>query len=294
MGIFISYRIFHFPDITVEGSITLGASVCAVLLLSGVSPLIATLAAFGAGFLAGMLTGILHTQFKINGLLAGILVMTALYSVNLHLMGKSNLPILGTRTLLIQFEHWGGRVFGFPPAMQIAGWQVSGKELSLLLMIILSVVLTGISLLLFLKTRYGLAMRATGNNDKMISALGVNTRWMIITGLSISNGLIGVSGALLAQYQGFSDAQMGVGMLVWGLASIIIGEALIGSDRIGYLITGAILGSVIFRLLVAIALQWGMNPNDLKIITAGFVFVALILPHWIGRIRLRRQGVKLS
>lgn len=294
VGIFISFRIFNFPDITVEGSITLGASLAAVLLINKVSPLLATVVAFLGGMLAGMLTGILHTRFKINGLLAGILVMTGLYSINLHLMGKSNVPLLSEKTLLNQFENLGERFFKLPPEVTLIGWTVPAKDIILLISVLIIIILAGIALYLFLKTNLGTAMRATGNNDQMIRALGVNTKAMITFGLALSNGLIALSGALLAQYQGFADVQMGIGMLVWGLASIIIGEALISRNSIGFLITGAIIGSVLFRLMVAIALQWGMNPNDLKLITALFVFIALVLPGLLGKIRMKKLNVSFN
>jgi len=155
-------------------------------------------------------------------------------------------------------------------------------------------VITGILLYLFFKTNIGTAMRATGNNAQMIRALGVSTNGMIVFGLALSNGLIALSGALLAQYQGFADVQMGIGMLVWGLASVIIGEALLNDKSLGFLIAGTIMGSVVFRLLVAIALRWGMNPNDLKLITALFVFVALTLPYILGKIKMKKAKAQTS
>jgi len=272
LGIFISFKIFNFADITAEGSVTLGASVAAALIVSGTDPFIATIAAMAAGFVAGALTGIIHTKFNINGLLSGILVMTALYSVNLHIMGKSNLPLLSEETIITRIEN-----------IRL----ISSSEIWILLFILLIVCFTGLLLYLFLRTNIGTSMRATGNNPQMISALGVNTKIMITLGLAIANALIALSGATLAQYQGFADVQMGIGMLVWGLASVIIGEALVGDKSIGSLIAGAILGSVIFRLLVAIALRWGMNPNDLKLITAVFVFIALILPRYIKKFKTK-------
>ncbi|MHC1708141.1 MAG: ABC transporter permease [Bacteroidales bacterium] len=288
LGVFISFRIYNFPDITAEGSLTFGAAMAAVLLINGVAPVIASLMAFLAGMVAGMLTGILHTRFRINGLLAGILVMTGLYSVNLHLMGKSNLPLLHEKTIITQFEDLSGLFIKIAGNIKLFGWSIPGKDITLLASILILIILVSILLYFFLKTNLGTAMRATGNNAQMIRALGVNTNFMIIFGLALSNGMIALSGALLAQYQGFADVQMGIGMLVWGLASIIIGEALISKTSIGFLISGAIIGSVSFRLMVAVALQWGMNPNDLKLITALFVFVALVLPGWLGKIRMKK------
>ncbi|HNY07640.1 MAG TPA: hypothetical protein PKL64_06070, partial [Bacteroidales bacterium] len=288
LGIFISFKIFNSADITAEGSVTFGAAIAAALIVAGVSPLLATLIAFLGGMAAGAVTGILQTKFKINSLLAGILVMTALYSVNLHVMGKSNVPLLTETSLITYFEKMLGSIFRMPAELNIAGWMVPSKDISALVCIFTIVLITGILLYLFFKTNIGTAMRATGNNAQMIRALGVSTNGMIVFGLALSNGLIALSGALLAQYQGFADVQMGIGMLVWGLASVIIGEALLNDKSLGFLITGTIMGSVVFRLLVAIALRWGMNPNDLKLITALFVFIALTLPYILGKIKMKK------
>jgi putative ABC transport system permease protein len=286
LGVFISFRIFSFPDITAEGSVTLGASVTAVLLVAGVHPIWATLAAFAAGALAGAVTGVIHTKFGINRLLSGILVMTALFSVNLHIMGKSNVPLMSERTIASLAESWGNRILGVE-IVNVMGWEVASRDISVLVLSLLVAVFFGAVLYLFFRTNIGTAMQAAGDNDQMIRALGVNVNTMIVLGLALSNGLIAGSGALLTQYQGFADVQMGIGMVVWGLASIIIGEALVGVRQLGYVITGAIMGSVLFRLLVAIALRGGLNPNDLKLITAAFVFAALVLPGMV-----RKMGQK--
>ena len=288
LGVFISFRIFNFADITADGSVTLGASVAAVMLVGGVHPLFATAAGFFAGMLAGATTGVLHTKFKINGLLSGILVMTALYSVNLHVMGKSNLPLLATATLPTEAERVAMAVLGSSAPIDMFGWEVSPRDASVLVFAFLTIVVAASALYAFFRTNLGTAMRATGNNDQMIRALGVNVGNMIILGLAVSNGLIALAGALLAQYQGFADVQMGIGMVVWGLASVIIGEALVGGQQLGLIIPGAVMGSVLFRLLIAIALRAGLNPNDLKLITAAFVFVALILPNLPGLLRRRK------
>lgn len=294
LGIFISFKIFNSADITAEGSVTFGAAIAAALIVAGVSPLLATLIAFLGGMAAGAITGILQTKFKINSLLAGILVMTALYSVNLHVMGKSNVPLLSETSLITYFEKMLESIFRMPAELNIAGWMVPSKDISALVCIFTIVLITGILLYLFFKTNIGTAMRATGNNAQMIRALGVSTNGMIVFGLALSNGLIALSGALLAQYQGFADVQMGIGMLVWGLASVIIGEALLNDKSLGFLITGTIMGSVVFRLLVAIALRWGMNPNDLKLITALFVFIALTLPYILGKIKMKKAKAQTS
>jgi putative tryptophan/tyrosine transport system permease protein len=291
LGVFISFRIFSFPDITAEGSVTLGASVSAVLLVAGVHPLWATMAAFAAGALAGTVTGVIHTRFGINRLLSGILVMTALFSVNLHIMGKSNVPLMSERTVSSLAESWGTRFIG-AETVNLLGWDLAARDLSVLILSLLVAVFFGLVLYWFFRTNLGTAMQAAGDNDQMIRALGVNVNTMIVLGLALSNGLIAGSGALLTQYQGFADVQMGIGMVVWGLASIIIGEALVGVRQLGYVITGAIMGSVLFRLLVAIALRGGLNPNDLKLITAAFVFAALVLPGMVRKMgQSRGAGV---
>ena len=292
LGVFISFRIFDFPDITAEGSITLGGAVTAVLIVAGVDPLTATVAAFFAGVLAGTTTGVLHTRFKINGLLAGILVMTALYSVNLHIMGKSNVPLLEERTLASIAESAALSMLG-SPTLHLLGWEVSARDAAVLVVAFLIAVLVAGALYVFFRTNIGTAMQAAGDNPQMIRALGVNVDNMIVLGLALSNGLIAVSGGLLTQYQGFADVQMGIGMVVWGLASIIIGEALVGVRALGFIITGALMGSVLFRLIVALALRGGLNPNDLKLVTAVFVFLALVLPSVLKRMRRRVRPVEV-
>ena len=284
LGVLISFRIFSFPDITAEGSITLGAAVAATLLVRGVDPWLATSLAVFAGAIAGATTGVLHTRFKINGLLSGILVMTALYSINLHVMGRSNIPLLSARTFVTDAESFFGRVLGREDTMNVWGWEVSSRDASVLLFSLAIAAAVGVVLYMFLRTDLGTAVRATGDNSQMIRALGVSDGNMLVLGLAVSNGLVALAGALLSQYQGFSDVQMGIGMMVWGLASVIIGEALVGVKQLGFLITGAVMGSVLFRLLVAIALRWGLDPNDLKLITAVFVFLALILPGLLEKV----------
>jgi putative ABC transport system permease protein len=288
LGVFISFRIFAFPDITADGSITLGAAVAATLIVRGVSPLLASLAGFVAGMIAGATTGTLFTRFKINPLLSGILVMTALYSINLHIMGRSNVPLLTVTTLATQAERIGTKLMGGATSFNLAGWDVSVRDASVLVAVALVVALTGVLLYLFLRTNLGMAMRATGDNVQMIRALGVNDAKMVVFGVAISNGFVALSGALLAQYQGFADVGMGIGMVVWGLASVIIGEALVGTNQVGLTIVGAVMGSVLFRLLVAVALRWGLSPNDLKLITAVFVFFALVIPQFLRKKRLWR------
>ena len=291
LGIFISYRVFGVADITVDGSITLGAALCAVLIVQGLHPVFATACGFGGGLAAGSVTGILQARFKINPLLAGILVMTGLYSVNLHIMGKSNIPLLSGSGLLTAAERLGQRWFG-QPDVRIFGWLVSTRDLLTLLVVLGIILLACLGLYWFLRTALGTAMRAAGDNPQMVRALGVNVERYRILGLALANGLVALSGALLAQYQGFADAQMGIGMVVWGLASVIIGESLTGSRSLGLAIYGAVAGSVLFRLLVAIALRWGLNPNDLKLVTALFVFAALVVPQLL-RFRTKKTALNL-
>jgi putative ABC transport system permease protein len=268
--------------------VTLGAAIAAALIVQGHSPLVASLSAMAGGALAGGVTGILHTRFRIDGLLSGILVMTALYSVNLHVMGRSNLPLMDKDT----FASWAGglgqTVFGGAESVVIASRELRVLDLSVLGFTALLVALVVTGLYAFFRTDLGTAMRATGDNAQMVRALGTSDGRMITAGLALSNALVALAGALLAQYQGFADVQMGIGMLVWGLASVIIGEALVGSQRLVHLLIGAVLGSLLFRLLVAVALRWGLDPNDLKLITASFVFLALVMPGFWARVRRRR------
>ena len=286
MGVYVSFRIFAIPDITTDGSITLGAATAAILIVNGLHPVPATLVGALAGSVAGITTGILHTKFRINSLLAGILVMTALYSVNLHVMGRSNVPLLQTRDLTTYGVELGQWMIG-AESFYLLGWRVDSADFSVMLLAALFTALAGMLLFLFFRTDLGTAMRATGNNPQMIRALGANVERNLVFGLAVSNGFVALAGALLAQYQGFADAQMGIGMIVWGLASVIIGEALVGSRSLGLTIVGTIMGSILFRLLVAIALRWGLNPNDLKLITALFVFAALVLPGLIKKMKAR-------
>jgi putative ABC transport system permease protein len=242
LGVLVSFRIFGMADITTDGSITLGASITAVLLVKGVNPLLATAAGTVGGAIAGAVTGVIHTRFKINSLLAGILVMTALYSVNLHVMGRSNVPLMQARTLATYGESLGVWLCG-GKSLNVLGWHVGSADAAVLVLALIAAVGAGLALFAFFRTDLGTAMRATGDNPQMIRALGSNVERNIVLGLALSNGLVALSGALLAQYQGFADAQMGIGMVVWGLASVIIGEALTGTRSLGLTIIGAIMGS---------------------------------------------------
>jgi putative tryptophan/tyrosine transport system permease protein len=285
LGIFLSFRVFSFSDITPDGSFTLGAVVTAIFLLRGWGPIPATALGFGAGMLAGAATGILHTKFGINGLLAGILVMTALYSINLALMGKSNVSLnepVTITTYADRLSHW---LWGETGTVRFSMWTVDGREIVMLFFSLLVTGAVGALMYLFFRTNLGTAMRASGDNPQMITALGVDVGNMTIFGLALANGLVALSGGLFAQYQQMADVQMGIGMVVWGLASVILGEALVSSTSMGLVVTGTILGSLLFRLLVAAALRMGLPATYLKLATALFVFAALVLPAQMRKLR---------
>lgn len=290
-GILISFRIVGFEDLTVDGSLTLGGATAAALIAMDCEPVFATALGAAAGAAAGGVTGILHHGLAVNRLLSGILVMTALYSVNLRIMGKSNVPLLNRSTVFGYADQWSLHLFGDRPIVSLFGWETSTKELSILMMVTVLVVIVAILLFAFFRSHLGLAMSAVGDNRRMVPAIGGNVGLLTVTALCLANGLIGSAGALMAQYQGFADVQMGIGMLVWGVAAVILGESLVQSNKVGLLIIGAVMGSILFRLLVAIALRWGLNPNDLKLITALAVLVALVIPNalanakkWVGRL----------
>ena len=262
LGIFITYKIYDFPDITVDGSFTTGAAVSSVLIIAGMNPFLSIIFAFIASALAGLLTGIIHTRFNVNGLLSGILVMTGLYSINLRIMDKSNIPLLNSPTFISFVEKYN-------PGLN--------QELWICIFLIILMTLFWVVISAFFKTDFGVTMRATGNNAIMVSANGVNVNWMKMFGIALANGLVGISGGFVAQYQGFADIGMGVGAVVFSLASVIIGEAIIKHRSIFLRILSVILGSIIFRLMVALALYVGLNPNDLKLITAIFVLLTLVV-----------------
>lgn len=292
LGMLMSFRMIKFTDITVDGSITLGASLTALMIVSGYSPWIAVGVSFLGGVCAGCITGILHTRFKIQEILSGILMMTALYSINLRIMGKSNIPLLETKTVSSVIEQ---PLLQMSPELQkinVLGWQVATIDVSVFFSSLFFCLIISIILYYFLQTHFGTALRATGNNAQMVRAQGISNDKMLIISLGLSNGLVALAGSLLTQYQGFADVQMGIGMMVWGLASIIIGEALVGKVSIGLSIAGTILGTILFRLMIAIALRWGLNPNDLKLVTALFVFIALVTPHLAKTFKNRRTEVK--
>jgi len=261
IGIVITFRILAFPDLTVDGSFPLGAAVVARLIMEGVPPIYGILMAIILGFLAGCCTGLLNTKLKINSLLAGILMMTMLYSVNLRIMGRSNIQLLTVRTLLTPLENL--EVNRFIPII------------AFFFVVTLCVkFLTDI----FFRTQLGFAMRATGDNEQMIRTLGVNTDNITVLGLGISNSFVALSGALVAQDQGFSDVGMGIGMIVAGLASIIIGEALFGKRTVQRMTLAAVAGSIIYKFIISAGLRMGLAPTDLKMATGVMVILALGIP----------------
>lgn len=260
LGIVISFRILAFPDLTVDGSFVLGGAVVARMIVLGYQPLTGVVLAILIGFSAGCATGLLNTRLKINSLLAGILIMTILYSVNLRVMGRSNTPLLNYVTVFTSFEQMEIRWLSV--TLFFGGIVLASKFLADL----------------FLHTQVGLAMRATGDNEQMIRTLGVNTDNMTVLGLGISNALVALSGALVAQHQGFADIGMGIGMIVAGLASIIIGETLLRARSVGMITFAAILGSCMYRLVITIGLWLGLAPTDLKMATGAMVILALGFP----------------
>jgi len=261
IGTYITYKLYSFPDITIDGTFTTGAAVASILIVDGMNPFLVIPIAFFVGFLAGFVTGFIHTRFKIEGLLAGILVMTGLYSVNLHIMGKSNVPLMNNPTFVSILSSMNPGI---------------NQEVWMCIFLAMIMVVFWMLVSLFLSTDFGLTMRATGNNPVMIAAQGVSVNRMKIFGISLSNGFVGISGAMVAQYQGFADIGMGIGSIIFSLASVIIGEAVLRHRSMFIKILGVILGSIIFRLAVAFALYLGLNPNDLKIITAIFVLLTII------------------
>lgn len=292
LGVYLTFRVLDFPDLTVDGSFVTGAAVASISIISGIPPFIATIMAAGTGFLAGCVTGILHTKGKINALLSGILMMIALYSVNLRIMGQPTLPLLNQTTIFKQLESlWEGtgiNAFLNGILASIGIERMPGTWAILIVMIIVTIT---IKLLTdyFLKTDVGLALRATGDNKRMIRSLSANTDTLIIMGVGFSNALVASSGALIAQYGGFADVGMGIGLIVIGLASVIIGEALFGTKTIARTTLAVIGGAIVYRVVVTMALRVDfLETGDMKMITAILVIAALVAPKAI-RIRKDRK-----
>ena len=260
LGVYISFRILNFPDMTVDGTFPLGAAISAKLLTLGVNPYFTLLVALVAGAVAGAVTGLIHVKLKVKDLLAGILVMTALYSVNLRVMGKSNIPL---------FEE--DNIFN--------------TEYSMMITIVVLILISKFLLDYLLKTKFGFALKALGDNENLIVSLGLNEEKYKIYGLMIANAFVAFSGAVLAQYQGFADVGMGTGIIVIGLASIIIGDTLFGKRRRLAGTTIVIIGSILYRGVIAVTLSMGMDASDLKLITS--VIVIMIL--WIQKQKDKRR-----
>ncbi|MEW9501531.1 ABC transporter permease [Jeotgalibacillus marinus] len=291
LGVYLSFRVLDFPDLTVDGSFVTGAAVAATLIINDVNPVIATLVAMFIGFIAGSMTGVLHTFGKVNALLSGILMMIALYSINLRIMGRSNVPLLNTDTM---FDH----IQAFWVTIGLDGMLSSifsplGLTPRTYSVLFTMIVVTFIIKLLcdqFLKTEIGLAIRATGDNKRMIRSFSANTNLLVILGLGISNALVALSGALIAQYGGFADVGMGIGMIIIGLASVIIGEAIFGTKTIARVTLAVIGGAIIYRIVVTLALRVDfLETGDMKLITAVIVIMALITPKAIDGYRDRKR-----
>ncbi|MFP4588557.1 MAG: ABC transporter permease [Candidatus Acetothermia bacterium] len=277
LGVLITFRVLDFPDLTVDGSFTMGAGITAALTVLGWHPLVAILVGIAGGMLAGIFTGLLSTKLDILNLLAGILTMTLLWSVNLRIMGQPNIPLLGQTTLLDMFDNL------LAP--------VGLSKFSNLIFFALVTITIKFALDVFFNTEVGLALRATGDNEQMVVAQGVNTDRMKIAGLAISNSLVALSGALVAQYSGFADIGMGVGTIIAGLASVIVGESLIPTISFRWVTTGVLVGSIIYRMAIMLALRYGYHlgfkASDLKLITALIVIIALATPQVRSKLNIK-------
>ena len=281
LGVFITYKLLDIADLTVDGSFALGGCVCAVLVVGGVNPIVAILAAMLAGMVAGAVTGFLHTVFEIPAILAGILTQIGLWSINLRIMGKSNTPLLKNDTIFSQVTDATG---------------LSSNVASIIVGLAVAAIIIAV-LYWFFGTEIGSACRATGNNEAMVRALGVNTKVTKMIALMLSNGLVGLSGGLICESQKYADIGMGTGAIVIGLAAIVIGEVLgrlvPGQLRaFGSRLTAAVVGSVVYFLIRAIVLQLGMDANDMKLISAVIVALALCVPVVWEKYQLRRAYSK--
>lgn len=270
LGLYLTYRVLNYADMTVDGSLTLGGAVSAVAVTAGVPPILAIFIAILGGMMAGSVTGFLHTKLKIPDLLAGILTQFGLYSINLRIMGKANFGLLNQVTLFDQIKEFG----------------VPSKWAGLVVGVVFIVILV-IGIYCFFGTEIGCSLRATGNNPDMVRALGSNTKAYIVLGLVVGNGLVAMCGAMLAQYQGYADINMGVGTIVIGLAAIMIGEVVFSKKSYMHRLTGVVIGSILYRIVIAFVLRISLNSNfiikitadDMKLITAILVTIAMILPR---------------
>lgn len=284
LGVYLTFRVLDFPDLTVDGSFVTGAGVAAISISNGVSPVIATLMAIVAGFIAGCITGLLHTKGKINALLSGILMMIALYSINLRIMDSPTVSLHNSPTIFSQLRDlWPAGIDSFFNGIftTLGSERAPATWVIVFFMIIVTLAIKFFTDY-FLKTEVGLALRATGDNKKMIRSLSANTDNLIVLGVGISNAMVALSGALIAQIGGFADVSMGIGMIVIGLASVIIGEALFGKKTIAIATIAVIGGAIVYRMVVTLALRVDfLETGDMKMITAFIVMVALIAPRII-------------
>jgi len=271
VGVYLTLRVLAFPDLTVDGSYTLGGATTAVLIVHGVQPFLATLAAIVVGLIAGLITGVLNAKLRLPALLAGILMMVGLYSINLRIMGGANVSLLR-------------QVGIFDIVAKFLGLSSGSVVVAIIIALVLAVIVFLI-LNWFLRTEIGLALRASGDNEQMVRSLGVDTDKNIMLGCSISNGLVALAGAIVAQGQGFADVGMGIGMIVMGLASVIIGEALFRPAGVARMLLAATGGAFVYRLMLTIALRLGMAPGDIKLITALLVIIALAIPFIQKKLR---------
>ena len=252
LGVYLSYKILDFPDMTVDGSFPLGGAVASAILIKGGNPILALVVATICGALAGLITGMIHVKLKVTNLLAGIIVMTGLYSVNLRIMGKSNIPLFSVKHLF------------------------NGNMIPIVTLVIL-LILAKITIDYLLKTKFGFALKALGDNETLVISLGIDEKKLKIYGLMIANSFVALSGAILAQYQGFADVGMGTGTIITGLASIIIGEAIFKKRSFISMSMTVILGTIIYRTIIAMSLKLGMNASDLKLITSILVVGIIFL-----------------
>ncbi|WP_438311866.1 ABC transporter permease [Sporosarcina sp. FA9] len=304
LGVYLSFRVLDFPDLTVDGSFVTGAGVAATMIIFGYHPILATIVAIVIGFLAGCVTGLLHTKGKINALLAGILMMIALYSINLRIMGltsensigRPNIPLLNAETLFTKFHtFWGslGIDESINSFFSMLGFEHLPSTWGTLIVMIIVVLLIKFIVDWFLKTEIGLAIRATGDNKKMIRSLSANTDNLVIIGLGFSNALVAFAGALIAQYSKFADIGMGIGMIIIGLASVIIGEAIFGTKTIMRTTLAVIAGAIIYRIVLGLALRVKfLDTGDMKLITAVIVIAALILPQYFEKRREKKRKAR--
>lgn len=275
LGLYLTFRILDFCDMTVEGTFPLGAATAVTAISRGINPFLATLLAIVTGMLAGLITGLLCTKGKIPSLLAGILTMTAIYSVNLRIMGKSNISLLGKRTLFS-----GSFMTSLPQYFD-----------SVVLGLIVITIIT-ILMVLFLATDYGQAFIATGDNPTMAKSLGIHTDKMVIVGLMVSNGMVGLCGALIAQNNGYADINMGIGTIVIALASIIIGEVAFGELTLNQRLVAVTLGSIIYRIILLAVLQLGFSANDLNLISSIVLAICMMLPQLEKHLHLKKPILK--